>query len=157
MKSRSAFVLMVLAAVGVSSIAWAQTSAHKMFTPGDLKWTDVAALPAGAKMAMLEGKLEDAAPFTFRAKLPANYQLPAHWHPAIEHVTVISGTFNLGLGDKLDKTRTKPLSAGSFTFMPPKTNHFGWTEQETVIQIHGVGPWGINYVNAADDPRKKQQ
>ena len=88
-------------------------------------------------------------------KFPANYKIPAHWHPAIEHVTVISGTLNLGLGDKLDEAKAKPLSAGSVAIMQPKTNHFGWTKDETVVQVHGVGPWGVTYVNPADDPRKE--
>jgi len=134
---------------------WAQTGAHTMVTPGDLKWADVPSLPPGAKLAVIEGPLNDAVPFTFRLKLPANYKIPAHWHPAIEHVTVISGTFNLGTGDKLDAAKTKPLSAGSVAIMQPKTNHFGWTKAETIVQVHGVGPWGITYVNPADDPRKK--
>ena len=94
-------------------------------------------------------------PFTFRLKFPANYQIPAHWHPAIEHVTVISGTFNMGTGDKLDRSNTKALSAGSVAIMQPKTNHFGWTKEETIVQVHGVGPWAITYVNPADDPRKQ--
>src|SRR5688500_7553004 len=119
MKHRYALVFMVLAAICALAIARAQTTAHRMVMPEDLKWTEVAALPSGAKMAMLEGKLEESAPFTFRAQLPANYEIPTHWHPAIEHVTVISGTFNMGVGDKLDRTKSKPLSAGSFAIMPP--------------------------------------
>ncbi|MEO5573536.1 MAG: cupin domain-containing protein, partial [Gammaproteobacteria bacterium] len=94
-------------------------------------------------------------PITFRLKFPADYKLPAHWHPGIEHVTVISGTFNMGTGDKLDPSKTKPLSAGSVAIMQPKTTHFAWTKEETIVQVHGVGPWAINYVNPADDPRKK--
>jgi quercetin dioxygenase-like cupin family protein len=99
--------------------------------------------------------MDQATPFTFRLKLPADYKIPAHWHPAIEHVTVISGTFHMGTGDKLDMAKTKALSAGSVAIMQPKTNHFGWTKDETVVQVHGVGPWGITYVDPADDPRKK--
>lgn len=133
---------------------WA-ADAHVMVTPADLKWADVPSLPRGAKIAVIEGPLDKAVPFTFHFKLPDNYQIPAHWHPAIEHVTVISGTFNMGIGDKLDQSKTKPLSAGSVAIMQPKTNHFAWTKGETIIQIHGVGPWAINYVNPADDPRKK--
>lgn len=156
MKSKLAalFVVLVVAVLGVP-IAWAQTAAHMMVTPDELKWTDVPSLPAGAKLAVIEGPLNEAVPFTFRLKLPANYQVPAHWHPAIEHVTVISGTFNMGTGDTLDKSKTKPLSAGSVAIMQPKTNHFAWTKEETIVQVHGVGPWAINYVNPADDPRKK--
>lgn len=99
--------------------------------------------------------MDQATPFTIRLKLPPDYKIPAHWHPAIEHVTVLSGTFNLGMGDKLDPTKTKALSAGSMAIMQPKTNHFGWTKEETIVQVHGVGPWGVNYVDPADDPRKK--
>ena len=134
---------------------WADSAHHKMVTPDELKWADVPSAPPGAKIAVIEGPLNEAVPITFRLKFPANYKLPAHWHPGIEHVTVISGTFNMGTGDKLDPSKTKPLSAGSVAIMQPKTNHFAWTEEETIVQVHGVGPWAINYVNPADDPRKK--
>jgi quercetin dioxygenase-like cupin family protein len=145
---------LALAYLGVPSAA-AQMSTHTIVSPGDLKWADVPSLPAGAKLAVIEGPLNEAVPFTMRIKLPANYQIPAHSHPAIEHVTVISGTINMGLGDKLDRSRTKALSAGSVAIMQPKTNHFVWTDREAVLQVHGVGPWAINYVNPADDPRKQ--
>ncbi|MEW5943292.1 MAG: cupin domain-containing protein [Pseudomonadota bacterium] len=135
---------------------WADSpSDHIMLLPGDLKWADVPSLPPGAKIAVIEGPLNEAMPFTFRLKFPANYKIPAHWHPAIEHVTVISGTFNLGIGDKADPSKTRPLPAGSVAIMQPRTNHFGWTGEETIVQLHGIGPWVINYVSPADDPRKK--
>jgi quercetin dioxygenase-like cupin family protein len=145
---------LVLACAGAPA-AWCQPGTHVMITPDELKWTDVPSLPAGAKVAVIEGPLSEAVPFTFRLKFPANYQIPAHWHPAIEHVTVISGVLNMGMGDKLDRSGTKALSAGSAAIMPPKSNHFVWNDGETVVQIHGVGPWSINYINPADDPRKK--
>jgi len=146
----------LLCAVCMSALwAWAQNGAHTMATPADLKWADIPSLPPGAKIAVIEGPLTEAGPVTFRLKLPADYKLPAHWHPAIEHVTVISGTANMGVGDKLDMKKTKPLPVGSVAIMQPKTNHFLWTKQETVVQVHGIGPWGITYVNPADDPRKK--
>ena len=128
---------------------------HTFVTPSDLKWTDVPALGAGAKIAVIEGPLNDAVPFTFRIKLPADFKIQAHSHPAIEHVTVISGTFNIGMGDKLDTTKTQALTVGSVAIMQPKMNHFAWTNEETIVQVHGVGPWAVNYVNPADDPRKK--
>ena len=99
--------------------------------------------------------MNEAKPFTVRLKFPANYKIPAHSHPAIEHVTVISGTFNMGTGDKLDPKQTKALSAGSVAIVQPKVNHFGWTKTATIVQLHGVGPWGVTYVNPSDDPRKK--
>ncbi len=143
-----------------TSPVWAQSGghtegSHRMLSPGDLKWIDVPSLPPGAKLAVIEGPLNEAVPFTFRLRFPANYQLPAHWHPAVERVTVISGTVNMGIGDKLDRQKTKPLGPGSMAIMQPKTNHFVWTKEETVVQLNGVGPWGITYVNPADDPRKK--
>lgn len=130
-------------------------SDHMMATADELKWVDIPSLPAGAKLAVIEGPLNQAGPVTFRIKFPANYQLPAHWHPAIEHVTVISGTFNMGTGDQLDRAKTKALTAGGIAIMQPKTTHFAWTKEETIVQVHGMGPWGVTYVNPADDPRKQ--
>ena len=147
-------VAAVVASFGVPA-SWADTAHHTMVTPSDLKWADVPSLPPGAKIAVIEGPMNEAVPFTVRLKLPADYKIPAHSHPAIEHVTVISGTFNMGTGDKLDPSKTKPLPVGSVAIMQPKTTHFAWTKDETIVQIHGFGPWAINYVNPADDPRKK--
>jgi anti-sigma factor ChrR (cupin superfamily) len=115
----------------------------------------VPSLPPGAKMAVIEGPPNEAVPFTFRLKFPSDYKIPAHSHLAIEHVTVISGSFHMGTGDKLDPAKTKALPPGSVAIMQPKTNHFGSTKDETIVQVHGVGPWGVTYVNPADDPRKK--
>jgi quercetin dioxygenase-like cupin family protein len=137
------------------STNWAQAGDHVMVSPSDLKWADVPSLPPGAKIAVIEGPPTKAVPFTFRLKFPPDYKVPAHWHPAIEHVTVISGEANFGIGDKFDQAKTHTLSAGSMAIMQPKTNHFVWTNQETVVQVHGVGPWAITYVDPADDPRKK--
>ncbi len=143
------------AALAQSSGHAGMASDHMMVTSDELKWADVASLPPGAKLAVIEGPLNQAVPVTFRVKLPANYLLPAHWHPGIEHVTVISGTFNMGMGDKLDRAKTKALTAGGVAIMQPKTNHFAWTKDETIVQVHGMGPWGVTYVNPADDPRKQ--
>ena len=154
---RLSTLALALAALGPTA-AWAENPSHAdhiMVVPADLKWADAKSLPPGAKVAVIEGTLSEAVPFTFRLKFPADYKLPAHWHPAIEHVTVISGTFNMGTGDKLDTEKTKALTPGSAAIMQPKTNHFAWTGEEAEVQVHGVGPWAINYVNPEDDPRKK--
>ena len=145
----------IAAPVALAQTGTHMASDHMMATPDELKWVDIPSLPPGAKLAVIEGPINQPGPITFRLKLPANYQVPAHWHPAIEHVTVISGTFNMGTGDKLDRAKTKALTAGSVAIMQPKTNHFGWTKDETIVQVHGVGPWGVTYVNPADDPRKQ--
>jgi hypothetical protein len=128
---------------------------HTFVTPSDLTWTDVPAFPPGAKIAVIEGPMNEAVPFTVRLKLPADFKVPAHWHPAIEHVTVIADTFNIGMGDKFDPAKTQAIPAGGFAIMQAKMNHFAWTKEETILQVHGVGPWAVNYVNPADDPRKK--
>jgi quercetin dioxygenase-like cupin family protein len=155
--SRAAFATATFAFFSlVAPVAWAQGPAeHIMVAPKDLTWADVPSLPPGAKIAVIEGPMNEAKPFTVRLKFPANYKIPAHSHPAIEHVTVISGTFNMGTGDKLDQKQTKALSAGSVAIVQPKINHFGWTKTATIVQLHGVGPWGVTYVNPSDDPRKK--
>jgi len=129
---------------------------HIMVKPETVKWMDgPPSVPAGAKFAVIEGDPKVAGLFTMRLWFPAGYKIPAHWHPADEHVTVISGTFLMGLGDKFNSEKLEALPVGSFAVMLTGTKHFAMTKEETVIQLHGMGPWGINYVNPADDPRKK--
>ncbi|MGE0854120.1 MAG: cupin domain-containing protein [Geminicoccaceae bacterium] len=128
---------------------------HIMVLPGELKWSNVSSLPPGAKIAVIEGSMSEPGPFTVRLRFPANYLLPAHSHPAIERVTVLSGTFHMGSGDKLDKSKTHALPVGGAMIIPAGSNHFAWTAEETVVQLNGIGPWGVTYVNPADDPRKK--
>ena len=148
---------LALAALGPTA-AWAEDPAPadpiKAVVPADLKWEDSKATP-GAKVAVIEGPANQAVPYILRVKFPADFKIPAHWHPAVERVTVLSGTFNFGTGDKLDKEKTKAFTAGSVVIIQPKTNHFAWTSEETVIQLSGVGPQDINFVNPEDDPRKK--
>jgi hypothetical protein len=129
---------------------------HIMVTPGNLTWADgPASLPPGAKMAVIEGDPQKVGLFTMRLKLPAGYKIAAHWHPADEHVTVIAGTFYMGLGNAFDNEKLRALPEGSFAVMAVKTTHFAMAKEEAVVQLHGMGPWGITYVNPADDPRKK--
>jgi quercetin dioxygenase-like cupin family protein len=136
------------------ALAQQHTSHHVMLAPSELTWTDVPSLP-GAKIAVIEGPLTEAVPIMFRLKFPANYKVPPHWHPGIEHVTIISGTLNMGIGDTFDMTKSRALTPGSVAIMPPRTNHFVWTSEETIAQVHSVGPWSVTYVNPADDPRNK--
>lgn len=147
--------LAALSAFAVIGVAMAEDAAPIMLTPDDLKWSDVASLPAGAKIALIEGKMSEAAPITARIKFPANYRLPPHWHPGVERVTVLSGSFLYGMGEQADMAKTKAFPAGSIIVMSPMMRHYVFTKEETVVQLNVVGPWGINYVNPADDPRKK--
>lgn len=128
---------------------------HKMVLPADLKWEDVPSLPPGAKIAVIEGPMNQAVPFTVRLSFPANYRIPAHMHPAVERVTVLSGEFFMGVGDRLDSEKSTGLKAGGVMIMAAGTKHFAWTREATVVQLHGTGPWGITYIDPNDDPRKK--
>ena len=156
MRSRLYVVPVVLVSSLIAlSASWAQMGGHRMITASDLKWDDVPSLPPGAKIAVIEGPMNEAVPFTIRLKFPADYSIPAHSHPAVERVTVLSGTFHMGAGDRLDSQKTMPLKQGDMMIMQPQTNHFAWTKEEVVVQLNGMGPWGVTYVNPADDPRKK--
>lgn len=127
---------------------------HTIFIPKDIKWTTAPdVLPKGAEISVLEGDPSKNGPFTLRLKLPTNYRIPPHWHPVIEHVTVISGTLYIGMGDKFDEKLAKELTMGSFAYMQPGMRHFAFTHSPAIIQLHGIGPWGITYVNPQDDPR----
>ncbi|GAB3467746.1 cupin domain-containing protein [Massilia terrae] len=125
-----------------------------MVAPDQIKWVDLPLIP-GAQIAILEGKMDKKGPITARIKFAPNTKIAAHWHPGIERVTVLSGTFNYGMGDKLDEGKTTALGAGSLIVMQPKMHHFAWTKDETIVQLNVTGPWAIHYVNPADDPRKK--
>src|SRR5438128_7614404 len=114
-------------------------------------------LPPGAKSAVIVGAMSAPVPFTVRLKFPANDNIPAHWHPPGERVTVISGTFNMGVGDKLDKQKSTALPPGHMMTLQPKTNDFAWTKEEAVVQLNGTEPWVVTYVNPLDDPSKKRR
>jgi quercetin dioxygenase-like cupin family protein len=145
---------LVIAGFATFSAGVAQHSdSHMMKSPEELSWSDLPLLP-GVKIAVIEGPLSQAVPIMFRLKFPANYQVPPHSHPGIEHITIISGTLNMGMGDVFDKTKTRALTPGSVAIMPPGTHHFVWTSEETVGQVHSTGPWSVTYVNPADDPSK---
>lgn len=124
--------------------------------PDQITWGPApAALPAGAKAAVLEGNPGETGPFTMRVLLPNRYRIPPHYHPAVEHVTVLKGAFKVGMGDKFDGSVMNLLPAGTFAALEPGTRHFAESEGETILQLHGVGPWQITYVNPADDPRRQ--
>ena len=128
---------------------------HAIHTPTQIKWTaGPASLPPGAQLAVLEGDPAKEGFFTMRVRLPDGYKIPPHTHPKVEHVTVISGTFNFGMGATFDPSTTKEMPAGTFGFWPAGMQHFAWARGETIVQLHGIGPWSIEYVNPADDPRK---
>lgn len=151
-------LLLVVTVAGAAAVSAqdAKKADHIMVTAKDLKWADAPpSLPKGAKLAVLEGDPGKPGPFTMRLKVPDGYKVAPHWHPGIEHVTVLSGVFNIGTGEKADTAKAKALPAGSFVVLPEKTPHYVWTKGETIVQVHAIGPWGVTYVNPADDPRKQ--
>lgn len=136
----------------------AGTSEHVMFAATDLKWSDgPAALPAGARIAVLSGDPKAAGLFTVRLKFPTGFKVPPHTHPTAEHVTVISGTLAMGKGPKLDETVAHEMSAGAFSVMPAGTEHFAVCKSECILQVHAMGPFEVKYVNPADDPRQAKK
>lgn len=129
-------------------------SSHVMISKKDMKWAPApASLPPGAQASVIDGDPTKSGEFTMRIKFPANYKIPPHFHPADEHITVIEGSFSMGLGEKFDAKAAHVLKTGDYARMTIGTKHFAMTTSPAVIQLHGNGPWGITYVNPADDPR----
>jgi hypothetical protein len=153
-------LLIAAALCAVASTADAQTSSKAAPAPQavvalaeNITWGPAPAiLPAGAKLAVLEGDPTKPGRYTMRLSMPADYRIPPHFHNAWEHVTVLEGSFNVGMGDKFDASAGTVLRAGSFGALPPGMRHFAWTTAPAVIQLHGEGPWGLIYVNEADHP-----
>ena len=144
-------------AAAPAKAAPAAAPAHSMATPAEMKWGPAPpSLPAGAQLAVLDGDPGKAVPFTMRLKMPDGYKVAPHWHSGTENITTISGTFMMGLGDKFDATAMHALPAGSFTMMPKEGRHYAQAKGETIVQIHGTGPFDVNYINPADDPSKKK-
>jgi quercetin dioxygenase-like cupin family protein len=155
-KFASLFAIGCIGFCGIAPIAMAE-DAHTMITPSDIKWGPASkALPAGAEAVVLFGDPTKEGPFALRLKLPAGYAIPPHTHPGIEVDTVISGTVILGMGEKADRSAAKAVPAGSFFALPPGMAHFAYFDEETVLQLTTKGPWGVKYINPADDPRKTQ-
>jgi quercetin dioxygenase-like cupin family protein len=158
-------ILVTIAALGWLGIIGSQPAAleHKesedikLFAADNIKWQEgPPSLPKGALIAVLEGDPTRQGPFVFRLKIPDGYRVPPHTHPKTERITVISGTFNVGMGDRFDESRTKPMTAGTYGYWPAGMKHFVWAKGETVLQFHGMGPWSIQYLNPDDDPRQRR-
>ena len=154
MKASNIILAGALAALSVSTTALAEDhKAPAPYLPEAAEWAPAPpVLPAGAEIAVLSGNPFGDDWFVLRLKFPAGYDVPAHIHSGDELITVISGEFNIGHGQKLDREATKLLAAGGFVEMPAGHPHFAWTSAETVVQIHGPGPFDITYMDPADNP-----
>ena len=125
--------------------------------PEEIKWgPPPPVLAAGAQIAVLAGDPAQSGPVTLRLKMPAGYVIAPHWHPTDERVTVISGQLGLGMGDTLDKKKSKVLKPGGYAVAGANMHHFAWTKSGAIVQVDLMGPFAITYVNAADDPSKKK-
>ena len=175
MKSWPSRLLVVGAVAGVAGCAtWARwthkaepaavpapppeaRAAHVMLAPAEIKWRPFPPGGAGAKLAVLSGDPEKAGPFVIRIRQPARAKVPPHWHPTDEHVTVVKGTMYFGMGEKFHKHGARGLPVGSYLLLPAKMPHFAWTARkgESIVQVHGMGPFQLIFVNPADDPRNK--
>lgn len=149
-----------LMAVGLGADGWkrgsvgASVESPLLVRHEQLAWQPApAVLPRGASVAVVEGDLSAAGKlFAVRLRMPDGYRIAPHWHHADEHVTVISGTLKLGHGESFDATAMSSLPKGGFAVLPARHHHFASAQGQTEIQIHGVGPWKIIYVNPKDDP-----
>jgi len=154
-----AFGIISVAAVLVFAAEESQSTAtsateHRVTKPSDLKWGEAPpGLPASAKVAALNGDPTQAGPFTVRLKAPADYKVMPHTHPTDERLTVISGSFRIGMGERFDETKMQEMGPGSYIVLPSGMAHFAKSAKESIVQIDSEGLFQINYVNPADDPR----
>jgi quercetin dioxygenase-like cupin family protein len=150
--------LLCVAGLVFASQAQNGSSEKNAFTPDSIPWGPAPATFApGAQLAVLEGNpAASSGDYTVRVKMPDGYRIAPHWHPKRENVTVISGTFKVGMGDRFDESKMGDFPAGSFAFLDPDMHHYAMASGEVVVQVHGASPLQFNYVNPEDDPSRKK-
>jgi catechol 2,3-dioxygenase-like lactoylglutathione lyase family enzyme len=150
----------ILSCAGLAFTSAAHDNSHEKnaFTPDTISWGAAPrAVGPGAQFAVLEGDpTASTGDFTIRLKMPDGFRIAPHWHPNRENVTIISGTFKVGMGDKFDPSKMTTFIAGSFAFLDPDMHHYAMAYGETIVQVHGQSPLQINYVNPGDDPSKSK-
>ena len=140
--------------ISLSALIAATPGSSQTAAPAELKWMDgPPGLPAGSQFAVVKGNPAAKGMFTIRARFPANYSVPPHWHPSDEKVTVISGKLAYGMGDRLNRLTATGLNAGENVVLKARMHHWALTADGAEIEISAMGPFAITYVNAADDPR----
>jgi quercetin dioxygenase-like cupin family protein len=146
--------VLTVAATVVGGATAAETAEHRMIAADQIEWGPAPpGLPPGSQAAVLSGNPAAEGSFTLRAKLPDGYRIPPHWHGTVENLTVISGTMHMGMGERADPAGETAMKPGDFAAMPAGTRHWVRAEGDVVLQVHGVGPFSITYVDPADDPR----
>jgi quercetin dioxygenase-like cupin family protein len=160
------YMFLVLAVAGffagagqlISTVTQAHTHERNSFTPDTIPWGPAPpVVRPGAQFAVLEGDpTASTGDFTIRLKMPDGFRISPHFHPQRENVTVISGTFKVGMGDEFEVNKMAAFTAGSFAFLDPDMHHFAMACGETIVQVHGQSPLQFNYVNPDDDPSKSR-
>jgi hypothetical protein len=122
--------------------------AHKIVHFGDLKWTPII---KGCDIAAVDGDMNaDGTPFVVRLRCADGSKIPAHWHPTDENVTVLKGTLLVGMGETFDESKMQTMNVGNFVSMPKEMRHFAMSKGETIVQVHGAGPFKVNWVNPSE-------
>jgi hypothetical protein len=155
-----AFALIgLLCAAGQLYTVAAHNGSHprNAYTPETIPWGPAPPfINPGAQLAVLEGDpTASTGDYTVRLKMPDGYRIAPHWHPLRENVTVISGTFKVGMGDEFKQNQMAAFTAGSFAFLDPEMHHYAMACGEVIVQVHGRSPLQFNYVNPNDDPSRK--
>jgi mannose-6-phosphate isomerase-like protein (cupin superfamily) len=130
----------------------AASNAHAIMTPDQVKYApiEVPGFATGLKIAVIHGDPNaESGMYVIRLQFPARYRFPAHWHPNAENLTVLSGEFLLGMGEREDSSKIVSYKPGTFMYIPGKMPHFGGVQSATVIQLHGQAPFKIELVKAA--------
>jgi len=151
-KYLAVFVAIAALAMAVSSQEKKEsTEAHKIVRFGDLKWTPII---KGCDLAPVAGDMNtEATPFVLRIRCADGSKIPAHWHPTDENVTVLKGTFLVGMGESFDESKLQTMNVGNFVTVPKEMRHFAMTKGETIVQVHAMGPFKVNWVNPSEvDP-----
>jgi hypothetical protein len=150
-----AVLLVVLPALAADTAKKAASKSEPIFINStDIKWGDAPPdLPKGAQIAVLHGDPSKKGVFTLRLKMPAGYKIPPHWHTNDEQLTILSGSFLLHKGDTMDAP-AHGLEPGAYHFLPGKMHHAAEVKGETILQLDGMGPFDIHYLNPADNPNK---
>ena len=145
-------VAVILLSLAGSVFAQGTSEGQAFVNPKDIQWGPAPpSIPKGAKIAVLQGDPSKPGPFVMRLMVPAGYRIPPHWHSQDESLTVISGSFYFGKGDKAETSKAPTITAGAFHFLSGKDHHYLVAKTESVIQINGNGPFDITYVNADGD------
>jgi quercetin dioxygenase-like cupin family protein len=154
LRESAALLLLSLSSAEGGSPAQAPPAAarHAVVTADRIQWK---LLRPGAEIAVVSGDPnKEGSSFVMRFRYSGKARIPPHWHPTDEHLTVLSGTFRIGMGERGDESATTPLGPGAYAHVPAKMAHYAWADDGTTVQVHGIGPFAINYVNPADDPAK---